>query len=397
MTIPSYIEQSGLSISAWIPDIDVSTPLYVPRRTLVTDALAATLVSYHHDILADGGWWSADITFSAALEDAAVWFENGLNRHIEVYNASLENIWAGFVNQVTLSAGTLSAVRGPLMDVTNRVSVTYTPILDATTVPPIEGSETTTTIEDNDDSQALYGILEEVVSGGKLLDDGTTDDAVQLRDTYLAENALPQASEEIDISRSGAVTVQLDCLGYVHRFQKYIYQDTTAATVQVDAKIPLVIAADPNGLFSTDYSQIATNAVLTSRYEDDNRMAWDVLMQEVALGDAAYTRYTLGVYQDQQIVYAAVPTTATYQHSILSQEMQVEQYGSGTPVAPWDVLPARWLFLYDFLPGRGQPAALRDDPRFVFIESVRFTAPNTVQLAGQKFSRIPQMIAQLSG
>jgi len=75
--------------------------------------------------------------------------------------------------------------------------------------------------------------------------------------------------------------------------------------------------------------------------------------------------------------------------------MRVEAYGNGATVDPWDVLPARWVFLYSFLPGRGQPAALRDDPRFLFIESVRFSAPSTVQISGQKVSRIPQMIARL--
>jgi hypothetical protein len=40
---------------------------------------------------------------------------------------------------------------------------------------------------------------------------------------------------------------------------------------------------------------------------------------------------------------------------------------------------------------------MRDDPRFVFIESVRYTAPNGLQLSGQKVSRLPQMLARLSG
>ena len=183
----------------------------------------------------------------------------------------------------------------------------------------------------------------------------------------------------------------------MHRLGGWIYQDTTAATVQIATKIGLFPAADPNGLLSTDVSQIAANAALTSRYEDDNRMALDVLNEEVALGDVANNRYTLGLYANQRITYAATPTTAAYQHDILDQVMSVETYGDASTVDPWDVLPARWMFLYSFLPGRGQPAALRTDPRFLFIESVRFTAPNAVQVSGQKFSRIPQMLARLSG
>jgi len=395
MTTASWFQQTGLSISVWEPTIDTATPLYTPRGRLVTDTLSDILSSYQHEILADGGWWSASITISLSVQESEDWFEDGLNRHIEVYNPALALVWAGFVNQVTISAGTLAATRGPLLDIANRVSVVYSPILDATTAPPLEGSETTTTIADDATSQTAYGILEAVVSGGKLLDDGTTDDAAQLRDVYLEENKDPQTSEDLDFSSGATATVQLDLLGYVHRLGKWIYQDMTAATVQIDTKIALFPAADPNGLLSTDVSQIAANAALTSRYEDDNRMAMDVLNEDVSLGDVANNRYTLGLYADQRITYAATPTTAAYQHDILDQAMRVETYGNGATVDPWDVLPARWVFLYSFLPGRGQPAALRDDPRFLFIESVRFSAPSTVQISGQKVSRIPQMIARL--
>jgi len=396
VTTPSNFQATGISVQVWKPSIDTVVPLYTPRGSVVSASLEDRIDSYGHEILADGGWWSASITMSLPVQETEDWFENGLNRHVEVYNPSFVLVWAGFVNQVTISAGTLTAVRGPLLDVTNRVVVVYTPILDATTAPPLEGSETVTALTTDATSRAAFGILEDVVSGGKLLDDGTTDDATQLRDVYIAENKDPQTSEDLDFSSGGTATVQLDLLGYVHRFSKWIYEDVTAATVQIDTKIGLVITADPNGMFSTDLSQIGTNAALTSRYENDNRMAWDVLGEEVSLGDVANNRYTLGVYSGQRVTYAATPTTATYQHDILDQSMRVETYGDAATVDPWDVLPARWMFLYSFLPGRGQPAALRSDPRFLFIESVRFSSPNAVQVSGQKFSRIPQMLARLS-
>jgi len=395
MITPSLFSATGLSISAWDPTITPAGPSYVPRGSLIFDDLASTASSYQHTILADGGWDSAGITLSMSFAEAENWFVDGLNRHIEVFNPALERVWAGFVNMITLSMGPLSAQRGPLMDISNRVSVTYSPILYATTVPPIEGSETTTTLADDATSQAAYGFLESVVAGGKLLDDGTTDDATQLRDVYLEENKDPQTSEDLDFSGGSTATIQLDLLGYRHRFQKWIYQDTTAATVQIDTKIQLVITADPNGLFSTDFSQIATNASLTNRQEDDNRMAWDVLAQEVSLGDTNNDRYTLGVYDNQKSVYAIVPTTVEYQHAITDPALQIEQFGGGNIVQPWDVLPARWLFLVDFLAGRGLTGALRDDPRYLFIESVQFAAPNSLQVSGQKVSRIPQMIARL--
>jgi len=394
MTTPSFHEQTGISILAWQPIIVAATS-YTPRGVLVRDDLAQVIDGYSHVIQANGGWWSASISLSGSLLEMEDWFAEGLNRHIEVFNSAGVLVFAGFVNQVDLSAGTLSATRGPLMDIANRVSVTYTPILDATVTPPIKGAQTTTTIADDATSQGKYGIFEDVVDGGALLDDGTTDDAAQMRDTYLAEMKDPESGEDVNIGGGSATpSVTLSILGYVHRFQKWVFQDLTAATTTISTKIQNVINGDPNVLFSTDFTKIATNALLVSRYEDDNRMGWDVLQELVSFGDASDNRYTLGVYANQRITYAAIPTTAEYQHRIAGENVEVRTFTGDTLVEPWNVLPARWMFLPDFLTGRGLPTALRDDPRYVFIESVTYTAPSTVQIAGNKVGSINQLLAK---
>jgi hypothetical protein len=324
------------------------------------------------------------------------WLDRGLNRHIEIYNPALDEVFEGFVNQVSYSAGTLSAVRGPLMSIANRVSVTYTPILDATTVPPIEGTQWTTTIADDTDSQDKFAIVEKVVSGGRLLDDGTTDQAAQMRDTYLEEYREPETTEDVSFGSTSEPTVQLEILGYVHRFAGYVYQDLTAATIQLDTKMQAVITADPNGLFSTDYTDIDANASLVSRYENDNRSGWDVIQELVATGDAAFNRYTFGVYGDRKSVYAAVPTDVAYDHMISGENIIITVHGTESiDVKPWDILPARWMFLQDFLVGKGGvPADLKLDPRFMFIESVRYTAPYQLDISGNKVRKISQMMAQ---
>jgi len=396
----SVYRSVGLSISAFKPSIDTSTPLYTPNGTLITDQLGQQVDSYDHEILANGGFWSARMTFSDVRQVLESWFAQGLNRHIEVYGPELTTVWEGFVNQITYSAGTLTAVHGPVMQVGNRVSVTYTPILDATTTPPTVGTQTTTTIQDDDDSRALYGVLETVLSQGQLLDDGTTDEAEQIRDTFLAENAWPQSSEELGLGDTSTPSITLDCLGYVHRLQRYVMQDTTAATVQISnddgtGKVQLALADDPNGMFSTDYSKTVDNAFLTSRYENDNRMAWDVITDLVGVGDVNDARYTFGVYEDRRAVYTAVPTDVQYQHRIGGAGMRLERYGSGQEIMPWLARPARWLFLPDFLTGQTVPATMRRDPRHIFVESVRYSAPWGLQISGDKVGRLDQMLAKL--
>lgn len=395
----SVYSTTGLSISAWKPRIDLVTPAYVPRGTLITDQVAQVASSYSHESLANGGWWSANIQMTLSTAEGEDWLEYGLNRHIDVFNSSGDLVWAGFVDQVTYSAGTLTVIRGPMIEVTNRCSVVYTPILDATTTPPFEGTETVTTIADHAASQARYGILEEIVSGGKLLDDGTTDNAAFLRDTVLTEKAYPQSSEDLDLSGGSEVTVTLELMGYARRLDRYIYQDTTIASVQLDTKIQLVLAADPNGLFSTDYTQIAANATLVSQYENDSRSAGDILMSQlVPLGDVLFNRYTLGVYERQRITYAPVPTTIAYQHKTREDVLGVELFGQDIAVDLWDIRPARWLFLSDYLPHRGVLGAVdRTDPRLVFIEAVSFSTPNVAKLTGQRIVTLPQMIERLSG
>jgi len=396
----SIYRSAGLSISAFKPIVDTSTPLYTPAATLITDQLGQQADSYEHEILANGGFWSARLSFTAPRQELESWFGQGLNRHIEVYGPELTVLWEGFVNQITYSAGTLTAVHGPVMQVTNRASVTYTPILDATTTPPTVGTQTTTVIDDDDDSRALYGVLESVLSQGQLLDDGTTDEAEQIRDTFLAENAWPQSSEDLGLGDTAQPSITLDLLGYVHRFQRYVFQDTTAATVQISnnagtGKLQLAIADDPNGMFPADYNRMDNNALLTSRYENDNRMAWDVIQELVGVGDVNDTRYTFGVYEGRVATYAAMPTTVTYQHRIGGAAMRLEGYGSEQEIMPWLVRPARWLFLPDFLVGQSTPTIRRRDPRYVFVEAVRYTAPWGLQISGDKVGRLDQMLAKL--
>ena len=396
----SVYKSVGLSISAFKPTIDVDTPLYTPAGTLVTDQIGQQADSYAHEITANGGYWSARITMRATRQILETWFEQGLNRHIESYGPELTKVWEGFVNQITYSAGTLSATHGPLMQVANRASVTYTPILNAATNPPTVGTQTTTTISDDDDSRALYGVFETVLSQGQLLDDGTTDEAEQIRDTFLAESAWPQSSEELGLGDTSQPSITLECLGYVHRMQRYVMQDTTAATVVISnddgtGKLQLAIADDPNGMFPADYSRMDDNLFLTSRYENSNRMAWDVISELVGVGDVNDTRYTFGVYDGRVVTYAAVPTGIAYQHRIADAGMRLERYGSNQEVMPWLVRPARWLFLPDFLPGRSDTAVLRRDPRHVFVETVRYTAPWGLQISGDKIGRLDQLLAKL--
>lgn len=379
----------SLSVLAFKPTISS----YTVRGQLFDDQIASKMDALSIEKHADGGWWSAQITLNARLTDAELWFEEGLNLNIEIYNPGLVRIFRGFVNQVDLSAGALSATRGPVLDVANRVSVMYTPILDATISPPIYGSETTTTIVNDTDSQARYGIIEKVFAAepGRCLQ----AHAEQQRDTFLEELKDAKTSEDAGFSAQNVTQIILNVLGYRHRLGTYVHQNTTAATVQLSTKIEQVMASDPNTLFSTDYSDIEANAFLVNQFEDDNRVGDDVIRELVEIGGAATdNRYIFGIYDDEKARYNAIPTTALYQHRIADKFRRIERFGTGELVRPWDVEPGQFLFFPDFLIGRTQPTDLRNDPRYLFIESVSFSTPYDVQINGTQLSTIPQLLAK---
>lgn len=363
-----------------------------PLGTILTDAM----IGYSHKISAVGGFDTATISLAANLNTVETWLEQGIGRHVEVYSENNVLVWEGFVDSIDVQAAGLSLTRGPMMDVSNRVSVMYTPILDATTDPAIMGATTETTIQDDEESHGKYGILETVLNGGNMLDDGTTNDAESVRDVFLAENSEPKTASSLAIGNAGAVALTLNCKGYFYYMEKYVYNDGTYNySVTCTAKIENVLGADPNGIFSSDYSQMGTNAALTTGLEATNRTAWDIIKETLTIGDGADARWTFGIYEGRRPVYAAIPSTVFYLYSIYS-ERNIITLQNGQAVQPWAVRPGKWALVPDFLAGKIESIPeLHKDSRAIFIESVDFTAPYSVTLTGAQVSTLPQILAML--
>jgi hypothetical protein len=77
-----------------------------------------------------------------------------------------------------------------------------------------------------------------------------------------------------------------------------------------------------------------------------------------------------------------------------AEEQAVETAG-GTPVEPWHVRPGKFVMIADLMVGSLTNADLNASLQVQFIESVNFTAPNQITLAGGKLSTLPQMMARL--
>ena len=366
--------------------ISVSEPLWLSSPRDLIDLPDPE--NYTHTIRAFGGYWSASFDVTHNLMDAESWI-NGLGRHVVVYDDALVPCWEGCVNRVTINAGSRAFVRGPLLDLCNRLYVVYTRLLTVTDPPTRVGEDRTATVNDVD-SQAVWGIIGKVVSGGEQTD----ANALRVRDTYLAENKEPRTTHQ----EAGRPGVHVECVGY-SQLLTWLYSQT-AVLGDVDlsnddgtGKLQLVIAADPNGIFSTNWSRTADNAFQVNAYEEKDRRARDLIQAMVAYGDAAGSRWLFGIYAGRQAVYEAAPSAVEYLQ-VLGDPAQRITTLEGTAVKPWNVMPGRWLMYPDFLVGGVEPANLRDDPRMEFIESVTFTAPQGLAHSGGRTDRITQILAQ---
>jgi hypothetical protein len=386
MTTPSIFEATGINIQ-------VEEPLWYTRRYVDLQYKDA-IESYSHVNSAESGFESCQFAVRIPLDEADDWLENGLARHVEVYSASGKLVWEGFINKIAFGAGTLSAARGPLFDIGNRIMVVYTPIIDATVDPMITGAATETPITENTDSQARYGIIEKVISGGQLLDDGTTDEAEEIRDLALAEMAWPYTDEEINLSGQNIPTVTIECLGYKRWLGVYVYNFYTATTVTLDSKIKDVLDADPNSIFSTNQSFIEANAQLTNRLEDKNRMAESIIQEITGMGDASDNRWLFQVLNGRVCYYKAIPTEVEYHHTLTARASEVT-LADGTGIDPWDMPAGVWVEITDFMVGQSEQSPMRKDPRNVFAERVTYTAPYGLSIAGARISTLKQRLAQL--
>jgi len=390
MTTPTFHQAQGLSIH-WKP------PIMATSAPGGGDRITDDIGSISFEKVADGGNWAGTIPMSLPTQKAEEWYAEGLGRDITMYDPQLDEVFNGFVDNVRLNAGGLATETGSLLSIANRDSVTYALVIDNTVYPPIVGNQTTTTVADNTDSQALYGIVEKVFSGepGEL----TTAEAEQQRDAKLRELAWPKAGESLNLSgEAGPVTVSLEIKGYPHFFNAYVIDDVTPGVIALSDKVKLAIDYDPNGLFSRDFSRIEENAFLVAQADADNRFAWAVLQNLVAIGNEANDlRATLGVYAGRRVEYRTIPQRPLYQHRLADPSQRIEIYGLGEEVKPWRVRPGEWIFFPDFLVGRTQPNLdLARDDRYMFIESVRFSDPYNVQLTGKAQGQLQQALAKKS-
>ena len=368
-----------------------SDPLWRLDRNKYLNRFNPIMDDLELDWNAFGGYASAKISLGANIEVIEEWIDDGLGRHIEVYDHAGVMIWEGFVNSIKANTGTLTMSIGPLLKINNRVLGTYTRILDDTVVPAILGSSTETLIAEDLDSQNKYGILEGVVSIGTVLEDFAND----IRDTFLNDTKDPYVDKNLNLSR-GDIRITIECVGYYKFFEKYIYNDNDELFTTVSDKLEQIILADPNGIFSTSFQKIETNNLLDVEQETKNAMAMGVIKKIVNAGDVNGNRFLFGVYENRVVKYNSIPNEIEYKSTI---DESIIRNNVGSEILPWNIEPGKWIFFDDLLIGREPPPSLdelRKDPRALFIEQVSYRSPYDLRINGVRLNtNFKQKIAQL--
>lgn len=367
--------------------IELSVNVYEPLT--VGDTFLKTIErpeGYTHTIQALGGYWSASFSISGNRLTIDDWLQDGIGRRVVCYNR-IKEVWEGFVNEVEVRHGGLTVRQGPLLDIGNRIKVSYSGV-DLSTEPPTVGVQVETSEADNEESQALYGIIPKVIAANEV----TESDAELIRNTALVEMAYPKTSRTWSSGSAGDyASVTLRCLGYVH-YLLYPYSQTTNVGEQdASDKIIDILDADPNSLFSTDY--VEENTVQVPQYEYENTPAWPLIQEIVNRGGTGSERWLFGIYENRTAYCAEAPGAVEYWGNLSDPAQRVRSATEDGMPYP-EVRPGKWLLFADFLVGFGRVANLRKDPRAVFIEQVTFTAPNTIAVNGGTTDRIPQLLAR---
>ena len=388
MTTPSSFSATGLSVGLFQP--------LILGGAWIAD-YTEEITAYGQEKAADMYYVSASVTLSLHSIDLLDWLLYGLGRHIVIRAPSQRVVWVGFVNYMTIATGQKTYEVGPLMDIGNRVYVTYTPVyVSAATGTIVKGTSTESPLVNDTTSQARFGIIEKNLAAGECIITDTQNEADRFRDEFLIENAYPKINSSFSFGAGDAAVVTLECIGYWKWLDAYVYNNRATAAADgwsvLNTKLQAILTANPNlNIRNIDFSRITVNTAIGQNREKDNKTALTIIKGICAAGDPAGNRWLFGVGLGRQAYYNVIPTTINYEYRVNDNQQKLAVYGTDAAVDPWDIEPGRWYISSDIY----KPINYASNyaiPTASFIESVRFTAPYSFDLTEGKMSKVSQML-----
>lgn len=340
--------------------------------------------SYSHVISAFGGFDSCQMSLFITKRELEHFLINVLGSSMRVYSGEAETIWEGFVNEITLTYNNSDITVGPLLDISNKVLVRYTEY--TTGVPGI------TTYANNIASQKRYGTIVKILAAAQV----SATNANNIRDDYIEINRNPAYGVGLTNQPQGdLLSVTINGLGNYHILSTYVYNNPLETVYTVRQKIIDVLASQPNNLFTNRYANIARNNLSVSRLEDEDRLAVDVIKELVALGsDTSNDRMLFGIYENNTVRYQnpLEHITQTYFLRNYVNNKYIQNVAGGR-VNIASFKPGRWVIVADIPDVMN--AKFHSNPKFIFAESVNYTAPYGLSITSSNVSTLEQKLAKL--
>ncbi len=373
--------QKGLSVVA-------KNSIFEPTTIVADDTLALKASDISMSQQADGGYWSASITFNADEAEVGDWVINGVGRDITFYNEAGVEIWNGIANIVSAEWGGISLTSGTFLELANQVTVSYQEVTYNTN-PPTGGTKGTVADAVNGASQAVNGIQAEAVNAGT----GEAVDAEQYRDRFISERAWPLTSVSFSLQKGNLPSVTIDCIGYVQLLKRPLYSSSTAGRQNASEKVAAIFGQDPNGIFP-DTSNIDENTYQTSYAESGNKRLFEVLRSVTSLGDSSQNRWISGVGANRKPYYRQVLNEVSYTYTLADEEPRIEGKNRSY-VFPWNVQAGKWMFVNGLLENIPYISSYERDPQYIFIESVSWSSVWGLEINGGRVFKSAQILAQM--
>lgn len=337
--------------------------------------------SYNHTISAFGGFDSASIVVKIKRRDIDNYLSRMIGNSIKVMTGETQIIWEGFINEINMTYVNSGAdvTIGPIMDLANKVLVRYSDF--ATGVPG------TTTYNNDILSQYRYGTFTKILSSASI----SITNANNVRDHYLNDHKFPAYNITLS-GQDDLLTVNLNCLGYFHLLNTYVYNNALSGSYTVREKILDVLEAHPTSIFKK-LSLINANTLSVLKREDEDRQAVDVIRELVALGsDTNNARMLFGVYEDRKIIYKTIPEYVSFWYRNFRNNKYISNNAGGR-VNIASLRPGQYIGIND-IPDQ-LSAGIKSIPRYIFAESINYTAPFGITITGSTVSTLPQKLAKL--
>lgn len=341
-------------------------------------------------ISAQGGFISAQLTLKTDEVTAFQVLNDYVGKRIIFTNplapwASMI-CWEGQIFTVAVDDGKTNVSRS-MENVYNSVRVQYAGRnVNSDGSQVIKGDIRTTAAATNASSIATYGTREVLWQVGA---HANNSEATTLRDIIAKEYNTPKAN--LTATRFGGgvqrndISVTIDCVGFVEQLGKRLPTKTTSNDFRNYKTNITWILTNYSDFISTNYANVGPGA--GSEYDRwlgkvTARVIIDALCAKGGFGGSGsgYASY-FGVAEDRLAYWKDTPTTVKYLARKYDSGESIVDATTGEVVAPWLVRPCNILRVPDLLPDEATYSATLGDPRNIFIQSVRFIAPNRVVLS----------------